>query len=69
MDTNNSDNYLIVCNNEGQYSIWPQRLALPNGWEKIGEPALKSNCLEQIEKLWTDMRPVSLRRRLGINVE
>lgn len=56
--------YFVVKNHEEQYSIWPESKELPKGWEVVGEPATKSNCLARIEELWTDMRPLSVRKHL-----
>jgi MbtH protein len=50
----------VVVNEEGQYSIWPQTLAQPNGWRAVGQSGPKADCLAFIEQTWTDMRPLSL---------
>jgi MbtH protein len=57
-------NYLVVVNHEEQYSIWPDYKDIPNGWTHVGESGLKQQCLEYIEKVWTDMRPLSLRKQM-----
>ena len=56
--------YYVVKNIEEQYSIWPSYKQIPKGWEAIGNPRIKSDCLEYIEKVWTDMRPFSLRKQM-----
>jgi MbtH protein len=53
--------YLVVVNEEEQYSLWEAARPLPAGWTAVGEPAAKAACLETIERLWTDMRPKSVR--------
>jgi MbtH protein len=53
--------YNVVINHEEQYSLWPAGKAVPAGWEAIGEPRIKAECLAYIEQIWTDMRPLSLR--------
>ncbi len=53
--------YSVVCNREGQYSIWPNHKAVPRGWQSVGKEGLKAECLRYIESVWTDMRPLSLR--------
>jgi MbtH protein len=58
------DSYLVVVNDEEQYSIWPEVRPLPAGWRGVGAPASKEQCLERIEQLWTDMRPRSLREAM-----
>jgi MbtH protein len=57
--------YRVVLNDEEQYSIWPVRLDLPLGWREEGTLGSKSECLARIEEVWTDMRPLSLRRAMG----
>lgn len=52
--------YLVLCNDEGQYSLWPDRIEVPAGWEKRFGPEDKASCLAFVESNWTDMRPRSL---------
>jgi uncharacterized protein YbdZ (MbtH family) len=54
--------YLVVLNDEEQYSIWPADRDLPAGWRAEGMSGLKDACLAHIDVVWTDMRPASLRR-------
>lgn len=54
--------FRVLINHEEQYSIWPDWKAIPSGWRDTGVLGSKKNCLEYIEKVWTDMRPLSLRR-------
>ena len=56
--------YNVVVNHEEQYSIWPAHKALPLGWQEVGKSGKKAECLEHIEKVWVDMRPLSLRRAI-----
>lgn len=56
--------YTVVVNDEGQYSIWPDFKPIPDGWRGIGQPESREACLQRIEQAWTDLRPLSLRRRL-----
>ncbi|QFR00454.1 MbtH family NRPS accessory protein [Streptomyces phaeolivaceus] len=60
-----SEEFVVVRNNEGQYSIWPAGTPLPPGW--VGEPkqGAREDCLEYIEAVWTDMRPRRLRQATG----
>jgi MbtH protein len=57
--------YEAVVNEEEQYSIWPADRELPLGWKAAGKQGLKPEVLAWIEQVWTDMRPLSLRRRMG----
>lgn len=56
---------VVVVNEEEQYSVWPSATEPPAGWRTVGEPASKEDCLARIDIEWTDMRPLSLRRRAG----
>jgi MbtH protein len=55
--------YTAVVNGEEQYSIWPADRALPPGWTAVGTPGAKPEVLAYVEAVWTDMRPLSLRRK------
>ncbi|MGV7961510.1 MbtH family NRPS accessory protein [Photorhabdus tasmaniensis] len=56
--------FKVVKNHEEQYSIWPAHLSLPAMWEEVGMVDTKENCLAYIERVWTDMRPLSLRKHM-----
>ncbi|MER7169244.1 MbtH family protein [Micromonospora sp. NPDC000207] len=58
--------YTVVINGEEQYSIWPVGRAVPDGWTEVGVTGQKAECLEHIKGVWTDMRPKSLRQRMGV---
>lgn len=60
--SNPVEQYFVVRNHEEQYSIWRTNKPIPAGWDTVGEPAPKEDCLKRIGELWTDMRPASLRR-------
>ena len=55
--------YKVVISTEGQYAIWPFEKEIPNGWREAGKTGLKAECLEYIGQVWTDMRPLSLRKK------
>ncbi|MBO1334082.1 MbtH family protein [Streptomyces sp. VRA16 Mangrove soil] len=57
--------YLVVLNDEEQYSIWWADRELPAGWHQEGTEGSKAECLEHIGRIWTDLRPASLRRRMA----
>lgn len=56
--------YDVVVNDEEQYSIWLADRELPAGWRREGFTGGREECLSHIEIIWTDMRPLSLRRRM-----
>lgn len=64
MTSDDDSHYDVVVNDEEQYSIWPVGKALALGWRKVGVTGPKNHCLDYIEKVWTDMRPLSLRRSM-----
>lgn len=54
--------YIVVKNEEEQFSIWFDGRALPAGWVTVGKSGSKAECLSYIKEVWTDMRPASLRK-------
>ncbi|MEU0940707.1 MbtH family protein [Embleya sp. NPDC005971] len=52
--------YLVLVNDENQYSLWPAFLDVPEGWSIAHPRDTRSACLEYIDRTWTDMRPKSL---------
>jgi MbtH protein len=63
-ESEDQTNYLVVINHEEQYSIWPDYKDIPNGWHSVGKSGPKKECLDYIAEVWTDMRPLSLRRAM-----
>ena len=59
--------FLVVINHEEQYSIWPKEREVPKGWRVEGKEGNMQECLEYIEKVWTDMQPLSLRGNTGVS--
>ena len=55
--------YKVVVNHEEQYSIWPFDREVPNGWREAGKSGTKTECLDYIKTVWTDMRPLSIRKQ------
>jgi uncharacterized protein YbdZ (MbtH family) len=69
MSWNDSDRedttiYKAVVNHEEQYSIWPADRENPLGWRDTGKSGAKAECLDYIKEVWTDMRPLSLRKHM-----
>ena len=56
--------YKVVMNHEEQYSIWPADRENPLGWSDAGKSGPKAECLAYIKEVWTDMRPLSLRKKM-----
>jgi MbtH protein len=57
--------FLVVVNAEEQYSIWVAERDLPLGWRAEGTRGSKEACLAHIEKIWTDIRPLSVRQGMA----
>lgn len=57
--------YKVVVNHEEQYSIWPADRVNPVGWRDVGKTGAKKECLSYIREVWTDMRPLSLRKKMA----
>ncbi len=64
MSAENEMIYKVVVNHEEQYSIWPADRELPKGWKEAGKTGTKEECLAYIKEVWTDMRPLSLRKKM-----
>lgn len=52
--------YLVLINDEGQYSLWPSFAEIPAGWTVAKDEDTRQACLDYINENWTDMRPKSL---------
>jgi MbtH protein len=63
-----SDSYLVVINDEKQYSIWASAKPLPAGWRSVGTPDTREKCLAWIDQSRNDMRPASLQRAMKLQV-
>lgn len=60
-----STRFNVVVNHEEQYSIWPVDLPDAPGWRTVGVEGPKQQCLDYIASVWTDMRPLSLRKEMA----
>jgi MbtH protein len=63
-DDADSLTYIVVRNDEEQFSIWAADRELPPGWQPEGTSGPQSECLARIDEIWTDMRPRSLREAM-----
>jgi uncharacterized protein YbdZ (MbtH family) len=53
--------YQVLRNDEDQYSLWLASHDAPTGWSRVGKEGTKEECSAYVDKVWTDMRPRSLR--------
>lgn len=56
--------YKAVMNHEEQYSLWPADSELPLGWKDAGKTGTRDEVTAYIQEVWTDMRPLSLRKAM-----
>ncbi|GAA2649746.1 MbtH family protein [Streptomyces aculeolatus] len=63
-DAEDDRQYDVVVNDEEQYSIWFAGRDLPPGWSRAGHTGTRQDCLDHIDRVWTDIRPLSVRRGL-----
>lgn len=54
--------YLVLVNDEGQHSLWPEGVAVPAGWVAVHQTDSRTKCLEYVDAHWADLRPLSLVR-------
>ncbi len=52
--------YRVLVNDEGQHSLWPAGISVPDGWDVVHGDDTRAACLAYVEANWTDMRPKSL---------
>jgi uncharacterized protein YbdZ (MbtH family) len=52
--------YIVLMNEEGQHSLWPIWIDIPDGWTTVHHEDTRKGCLDYIETAWTDIRPLSL---------
>ena len=55
--------YSVVINHEEQYSIWLKDQKIPNGWKATRVSGSFEKCQKYIDRVWTDMRPLSIRKK------
>jgi MbtH protein len=53
--------YRVVLNDEGQHSLWPASRDTPPGWRDEGFSGSRPECLDHIDRVWADIRPLSVR--------
>lgn len=58
------EQFLVLMNHEGQYSLWPSYKSIPVGWKEVFSENTKEKCLAYVENVWTDMRPLSLQKKM-----
>jgi MbtH protein len=65
-DDEDTTEYTVLVNGEEQYSLWPERKAIPEGWRAAGKRGSKDECSKFVDEVWLDMRPLSLRKAMDV---
>ena len=47
----------VLKNPAGQFSLWPESIAIPAGWQRVYGPCPQQQCLLWLESHWPDIRP------------
>lgn len=64
-DEDETQTYKVLVNIEEQYSFWPTfKKEIPPGWRETAIEGTKEVCRAYVREVWTDMRPLSLRRQM-----
>jgi MbtH protein len=61
VDETTPDDWIVVVNEEEQYSLWPRVNSIPQGWRAVTSGLPKAAAVAYVETHWVDMRPKSLR--------
>jgi MbtH protein len=56
--------FIVLINDEQQYSLWPKGKRIPIGWAAVGPEGTQEECSKYVDQVWTDMRPLSLRKKM-----
>ena len=59
-----NSSFCVVVNSEQQYSYWYADRQLPAGWTSTGFVGTRAECLAEVDNIWTDMRPLSVRKAI-----
>lgn len=54
--------FIVLINDEEQYSLWSDSIPVPAGWRVVHGPAARQACLDYVDAVWTDLTPRSARR-------
>ena len=65
MEEEDTREYVVLMNGEEQYSLWLADLEVPKGWQQVFARNNKKACLDYVKEVWTDMRPLSLRKAMA----
>ncbi len=49
------DDYTVLKNDRGEYSLWPAGRAAPAGWAQVGPVGGREECLAWVNTVWTEV--------------
>jgi MbtH protein len=52
--------YAVLRNQQGQHSLWPAAVAVPEGWTVVHGPGPREECLSYVRVHWVDLRPAEV---------
>ena len=58
--------YIVLINEEHQYSLWPAAMDIPSGWSVALSAADRQTCMNYIAANWQDLRPRSIRQQTAV---
>lgn len=64
MEEEDTREYVVLVNGEEQYSLWLAGQDIPKGWREVFPRSSKKACLDYVKEVWTDMRPLSVRKAM-----
>lgn len=59
--------FFVLVNDQRQYSLWPQALAIPKGWHCVQGPMSRDECSHWLTLNWTDLCPISTKKEQPIS--
>lgn len=59
--------FLVLVNDERQYSLWPSFADVPAGWGVALAATDRQSALAYVDEHWTDMQPRSLAESMAAN--
>lgn len=68
-DDNSNVPRIVLINHEEQYSLWRVDVDIPEGWRQVFGPDSEAECMKYVDEVWTDMRPLSLRKLMERQAE
>ncbi|MGV7094173.1 MbtH family protein [Siccibacter turicensis] len=49
--------FFILANTRQQFSLWPERCALPDGWQQVCDPQPQEACFRWLEQHRERLQP------------